>query len=523
MDGQIACAGGLHLDLRSMNQLVWLDVPAKAVRVQAGMRWRDLQEILDPAGLAVMTMQSYANFTVGGSVSVNAHGRCVGNGPLGHSVRALQLVLADGAVIEASRAQNAQIFRAAIGGYGAVGVICEVELDLALNVPLERIVTPVALDEYPDYFKTVVRSDPDCILHNADPLPQLFTAPLAISWRATSRCARVLPFPERFNMRAASQYAFMNSRAVSGMTRKFWLQTIFYIAAFVALFLNFSYLVGILLQLLGQIYLSARSLLTVHAAPLEWSQVILPFEGRWKVLNGGVYKSLSHSWSLLSQRYAYDFLIEAQQEKPLSDIKYAHDYPAWGCPLCAPGSGVIVRIKDGLKDHAVGSLFLQFITLRSLLGNHVVIRLESIPAFVLLAHLQQGSCIHRVGDKVRIGDYIGRCGNSGLSTKPHLHLQVQDGANFFFAKGLPIAFKSVLVERNCTEHQYQFAVIQRGDFVESIKTKPDAEKQRLQEELPEIAEPYPGTIFISALVTLTAVMIAVVSFYHMLIFQWIVR
>lgn len=187
MGGQIACAGGLHLDLRGMQQLVWLDTHARTVRVQAGMTWRDLQERIDPAGLAVMTMQSFANFTIGGSVAVNAHGRYVGNGPLGNSVRALQIVLADGAVVEASRRQNAALFRATIGGYGALGVISEVELDLALNVPMERSMTSVALADYADYFQGTVRNDPDCILHNADLLPPLFDAPVAISWRATRK------------------------------------------------------------------------------------------------------------------------------------------------------------------------------------------------------------------------------------------------------------------------------------------------------------------------------------------------
>ena len=104
MGGQVAVTGGLHLDMRGMNRLVRLDAPARVARVQAGMRWRDLQDLLDPLGLAVHTMQSYANFTIGGAVSVNAHGRYVGNGPVVNSVRALQLVLADGTVVEAAAA-----------------------------------------------------------------------------------------------------------------------------------------------------------------------------------------------------------------------------------------------------------------------------------------------------------------------------------------------------------------------------------------------------------------------------------
>lgn len=203
MGGQVAIAGGLHLDMRGMKRLVKLDPAARVARVQAGMRWRDLQELLDPHGLAVQTMQSYANFTVGGAVSVNAHGRYVGNGPLVNSVRALQLVLADGTVVEASRNSHAALFRAAAGGYGAAGVITEVELDLAHNTRIERVVTEVALDDYPAWFRRdVLRGD--CIFHNADLLPPHFDVPVAVSWHTSGKplteTARLVPRGQSYGL-----------------------------------------------------------------------------------------------------------------------------------------------------------------------------------------------------------------------------------------------------------------------------------------------------------------------------------
>jgi FAD/FMN-containing dehydrogenase len=183
MGGQIAIRGGLHLDMRQMKQLVWLRPAERAVRVQAGMTWRDLQDHLDPLDLAVKTMQSYSNFTVGGSVSVNAHGRYVGHGPLGHTVRALQLVLADGAVVEATPTANIDLFRAAIGGYGAVGIMTEVELEVADNVRLERTVEEVPLARYANFFAERVLTDASAILHNADLMPPAFDAPVSVTWR----------------------------------------------------------------------------------------------------------------------------------------------------------------------------------------------------------------------------------------------------------------------------------------------------------------------------------------------------
>lgn len=186
MGGQAAVQGGLHLDMRQMNRLVWVRASDRAVRVQAGMRWRDLQDHLDPLGLAVKTMQSYSNFTIGGSVSVNAHGRYVGHGPVGHSVRALQMVLANGSVVEASRNIHEDLFRAALGGYGAVAVITEVELDVVENVRIERVVKPVTLSDYLSHFKTDVLDNPRAVLHNADLIPPRFDAPLSVTWLRAS-------------------------------------------------------------------------------------------------------------------------------------------------------------------------------------------------------------------------------------------------------------------------------------------------------------------------------------------------
>lgn len=187
MGGQIALRDSLHVDLRELNRLVWLKPEQKIVRVQAGMRWRRLQDLIDPHGLSVRTMQTYANFTVGGSVSVNVHGRYVGHGPIVHSVRALQLVLADGQLVEASRTENPDLFRAAIGGYGALGVVTEVELELDENTRIERAVEHVPLAEYPNWFHEKVRLDPGALLHNVDLYPPSFDSGDAITWRRSEQ------------------------------------------------------------------------------------------------------------------------------------------------------------------------------------------------------------------------------------------------------------------------------------------------------------------------------------------------
>lgn len=187
MGGQIGEEDSLHLDMRGLRRLVAFDPARRIVRVQTGMRWRDLQAIIDPHDLSVKIMQSYADFTIGGALSVNCHGRYVGAGPMIHSIRNIAMVLADGRLVEASRADNAELFYAAIGGYGGLGIVTEVELDLAPNVRMERQARRVALSQYPAFFQSEVRGQPDAILHNADIDPEDFSQTMAVTWFRTGK------------------------------------------------------------------------------------------------------------------------------------------------------------------------------------------------------------------------------------------------------------------------------------------------------------------------------------------------
>jgi len=152
---------------------------------------------------------------VGGSVSVNCHGRYVGLGPVGHSVRALQLVTADGDVLEVGPQSRPALFSAAIGGYGAVGVITEVELDVVPNVRIERRVSPVPLRDYAAHFRQAVLADPTAVLHNADLLPPDFAAPVCVTWHRVGDDV-ALTEPERLVPRGKS-YA-LEQNAIFVMT-----------------------------------------------------------------------------------------------------------------------------------------------------------------------------------------------------------------------------------------------------------------------------------------------------------------
>lgn len=202
MGGQTASAGSLHIDMRGLNEVLEFSKAEKWIRVQAGVRWCDIQQTADRHGLSVKTMQSYANFTVGGALSVNCHGRYVGLGPVILSVRWIRLVLADGSLVKASRTENAEMFYGAIGGYNGIGIIVEAELDLADNVPVKRVQKKMPRAEYPDYFKQSVQGRREPIFHNGDMYPPDFTRVRAVTWEETKEKptvkTRLMPLRESY-------------------------------------------------------------------------------------------------------------------------------------------------------------------------------------------------------------------------------------------------------------------------------------------------------------------------------------
>jgi FAD/FMN-containing dehydrogenase len=187
MGGQTATEGALHLDMRSFDQVVRFEPHERAITVQAGITWRKIQDRIDPFGLSLQIMQSYANFTVGGSLSVNAHGRYVGQGPLVASVRSLRMVLADGSLVDASPDANAELFYGAIGGYGGLGVIVEATLALTDNLRVERSTQTMSLSAYRQFFFAKIAQDPHVIFHNATLYPDGYDTVRAVSFTETDK------------------------------------------------------------------------------------------------------------------------------------------------------------------------------------------------------------------------------------------------------------------------------------------------------------------------------------------------
>lgn len=93
MGGQTSLKDSVHLALSQFNQILNFDRKQKLITVQAGIKWRKVIEFIDQYAFSVMVLQSYADFTVGGSLSVNAHGRYVRHGSISNTVHEMKVVL----------------------------------------------------------------------------------------------------------------------------------------------------------------------------------------------------------------------------------------------------------------------------------------------------------------------------------------------------------------------------------------------------------------------------------------------
>jgi FAD/FMN-containing dehydrogenase len=213
MGGQTASPGSLHLDMRQMNQVIWFSPIKKIIRVQAGIRWCDIQRFIDPHDLSVKIMQTYANFTVGGSMSVNVHGRYMGLGPVILSVRAITLVMADGEVLDASPQTRSEIFYAVMGGYGGLGVIVEAELELADNVKVKRLAMKMSVGDYLAHFKSKVRHSKDAVFHNVDLYPPQYQRARSVTWMRTDE-----PVTEPRRLQPGGQHSAINRYFVWAVT-----------------------------------------------------------------------------------------------------------------------------------------------------------------------------------------------------------------------------------------------------------------------------------------------------------------
>ncbi|NUL49364.1 FAD-binding oxidoreductase [Cellulosimicrobium funkei] len=158
MGGQASFPAGLIVDMRGLDAIT-VDENARTVTVQAGATWHQVLEAVHPVGLSVSTMPSVDVLSVGGTVSVNAHGLDFRAGSLSSTIRSLRVMLADGTVHRVGPDQEPELFQAVVGGYGLFGVVLDVELGLVDSEMYRLRSTVIQHRDFPQVFAAQVAAD----------------------------------------------------------------------------------------------------------------------------------------------------------------------------------------------------------------------------------------------------------------------------------------------------------------------------------------------------------------------------
>jgi hypothetical protein len=160
-------------------------------------------------------------------------------------------------------------------------------------------------------------------------------------------------------------------------------------------------------------------------------------DGRYAVVQGGPPQVNAHAGAP-AQRCALD-LVKLRRSGRRAHGLYPgalERYASFGEHVASPCDGLVVHADDGHPDLVPPRSQPQ-----APAGNHVVIRMAD-GLFVVLAHLKDASLVVRPGQLVRAGEIVGRIGNSGNTTEPHLHIHVERRAGDprRTANGVPMVF-----------------------------------------------------------------------------------
>jgi hypothetical protein len=166
----------------------------------------------------------------------------------------------------------------------------------------------------------------------------------------------------------------------------------------------------------------------------------LPFGSEWFVDQGGRSIFQNANFASEDQRFAVDFVL-LKNGRPFSGTGTDNsDYYCFGQPLLAPADGVVVEVQDGYQDNPPGRGVQD-----SPRGNMILIS-HGNSEFSMLSHLKQNSVQFRKGDKVKQGDVVGECGNSGPTPAPHVHYQLQNSAGIPLPDSLPAQFVDYMAD-----------------------------------------------------------------------------
>jgi hypothetical protein len=175
-------------------------------------------------------------------------------------------------------------------------------------------------------------------------------------------------------------------------------------------------------------------------------------KGEFYILHGGSHHIINHHYSVSAQRYALDILQLNNWGFRSSRLipQKLSDFNIYGADVYSPCDGTVIAALDQYPDQEIASMDSQHPA-----GNYIAVAKKESNVVVILAHLMRGSLTIKQGDVVQIGQLLGKVGNSGNTSEPHLHMHAvlnYTGNLLFTGKGVAMIFKDQFLVRNDTIH-----------------------------------------------------------------------
>lgn len=159
MGGQAFAKNALVLDMTRFNAIT-INESKKTMTVNSGATWHEIQTRIHPR-YAIQAMQSTDIFTVGGSISVNAHGMDHQAGAVENSIVSMRVMMPDGSIKRLSRTENPELYELVVGGYGLFGIILDAELRLVDNDLYTSNRQIVSYKDFPALFESEIEPNKD--------------------------------------------------------------------------------------------------------------------------------------------------------------------------------------------------------------------------------------------------------------------------------------------------------------------------------------------------------------------------
>ncbi len=199
-----------------------------------------------------------------------------------------------------------------------------------------------------------------------------------------------------------------------------------------------------------------------------------PLSGKgWVALNGCCGPDSIHRSSSLpvngkicfAQRFAIDWMrLDAAGRFVHGDPSDVHSYESYGADVIAVADGTVIEILNDLDDQKPGTLpDPKTITLQNVDGNHVVLDLGD-GVFAFYAHLQKGSVRVAAGDRVKRGQLLGKLGNTGNTSGPHLHFHLMESPSVLGSNGIPYVIDSFAIAGQVSAPEFAAATGVEGDW-----------------------------------------------------------